>query len=121
MTSKVQNIKYQLVEWCKEYELNPEDVIFVGYKDLGSTTMGLCRQFPYEHLYCEIYLDDRWVPKDLGWLQMSVLWHEFCHANAFLEDGVSDAHNAHFKEYLRRKPKYWIGDIVAKFACPFIN
>lgn len=121
MTSKVQNIQYQLAEWCREYELNPEDVTFVGYKDLGGNTMGLCRQFPYEHLYCEIYLDDSFVDKDLGWLQMSVLWHEFCHANAFLEDGLSDAHNKHFKGYLRRKTKYWIGNIVANLAWPFIK
>ena len=120
MTSKVQNIQYQLDEWSKEYGLDPKDTIFVGYKDLGGTTMGLCRQFPYEHLYCEIYLDDRWIPKKLGWLEESVLWHEFCHANAFLEDGISDAHNKHFKKYLRRKPKYWIGDIIANIVAPFL-
>ena len=116
---KEDTIRELLKKWCEEYGINPETVHWCGYKDLNGTTMGECHYMckPYHHpwYYCEIYLDIKWKNRPLGWLEESVIWHEYCHAEAYLEDGESDAHNDHWRDLRKRKPKYLIGDWVAKF------
>lgn len=117
MATKWQNIQYQLDAWCKEYGINPNLVIFKGWKDLGGSTMGLHQ--PYVG-WSAIWLDDKWQDRKLGWLEMSVLWHEYCHAECYLEDMELNGHDDVFQAKKRRKINYWIGDYITKFLCPFL-
>ena len=116
---KSEQIQSILDGWREEYNVT-QPVEFVGWEDMdeGATTvLGKCR---YRTDRCEIRLGDRFEDRPLGWLETSVLWHEFCHANAYLEDGESDAHNKYFVDYQKRKKKYFWGDILAKFVYVFL-
>lgn len=120
MTTKNQNIQYQLNAWCKEYGIDHAKVIFQGWENMnekGTWVLGRCRYYPD---WCSIRLGNRFRSKPLGWLETSVLWHEFCHANAVLEDRIGDGHNQHWRDYRKRKPKYWIGDFFAKVVYLFL-
>ena len=121
MTTKAERIQNQLDEWCREYGVTQE-VKFMGWEDMeenGRWVLGRCNSYR-NPLRCEIRLGIKWAKRELGWLEMSTLWHEFCHANAYLEDGVRDAHNEHWREYRKRKPKYWIGNLIGKIVYCFL-
>lgn len=112
-------IERDLENWCEKYGCNAEEIDFNGYVDISpSTVMGHCI-YRDRHL-CVIELDIKWKKRKYGYLERSVLWHELCHARAYLEDGVSDAHNDHFKEYLKQEPMLYVGDILAKFVWFFL-
>lgn len=116
---KSEQIQGILDGWREECGI-PQPIRFVGWEDLdgdGQTVLGRCT---YRKIMCEIRLGDRFKDKALGWLETSVLWHEFCHANAYLEDGESDGHNKHFAEYRKRKMTYFWGDLVAKLVYIFL-
>lgn len=49
------------------------------------------------------------------WFLRSLLWHEYCHAEAYLEDCESDAHKEHWREYRRRKWFYLLGEYLGEF------
>lgn len=122
MATKAQNVEYQLRAWCKEYGIEPDRITFEGWHNLNEDTtivLGTC-SYIFNPLHCEIRLGDKFEKRKLGWLETSVLWHEFCHANAALEDGIPDTHNKHWRDYRKRKMKYWIGDAVAKFMYIFL-
>lgn len=114
--TKAEQIQGILDGWREEYGVS-QPIQFMCWIELGGGTMGKCT---HRRNRCEIYLDDKWENRKLGWLETSVLWHEFCHANAYLEDGVRDGHNKHFVEYRKRKPKYSWGDLVAKLIYIFL-
>lgn len=111
-----------LANWQLAYKV-PGVVRWCGYTELGGSLSaghrnGECRYFKVwssDGVYprSDIYLDEEHgqAPR---FFQRCTLWHEFCHANAYNEDMESDEHNAHFREYRRRKPLYWIGDMVYK-------
>ena len=75
--------------------------------------MGICQS--YAGGWCNIWFDDKWKSRPLGWLEESVLWHEYCHAEAYLEDMEGNGHDEVWKAKKNRKPKYVIGDAFAKF------
>lgn len=102
-------IEGQLDKWCIEYGLDPERVVFMGYTDLGDY-LGI-----YAHNFVgasEIWLDDRMEDMKLGWLETSILWHEFCHAECFLTGHFDDLHGELFQDKLERKMIYWLGHEV---------
>lgn len=111
-----------LANWQLAYGV-PGVIRWCGYTELGGSLStghrnGECRYFRVwssdgTYPRSDIYLDEEHgqAPR---FFQRCTLWHEFCHANAYNEDMESDEHNAHFREYRRRKPLYWIGDMVYK-------
>lgn len=120
MTTKDQNIQYQLNAWCKEYGIDHSKVIFQGWENMnekGSWVLGRCRYYPD---WCSIRLGDSFKAKPLGWLETSVLWHEYCHAECYLEDMKSNGHDSEWKAKKNRKMKYVIGDAIAKLIYPIL-
>lgn len=111
--------------WQDRYGV-PGLIVWKGYAELGGSITdgyrnGQCNYYkvlaeqPYGR--CEIWLDEE-MKASPDFFKTCVLWHEFCHANAYNEDLSSDNHNAHFREYRRRKPLYWIGDMLYKWISP---
>lgn len=113
-----------LKQWRKEYPF-PGDLIWGGYIELGGSPsdgfrFGQCNyqkyMSPTTHQWTPrstVYLDTG-MAKAPRFFQESVLWHELAHANAYNEDMVNDDHNAHFREYRKRKTAYWLGDMFFK-------
>lgn len=100
-------IEEQLDKWCIEYGLDPERVVFMGYTDLGDY-LGI-----YSHNFVgasEIWLDDCMEDMKLGWLETSILWHEFCHAECFLTGHFYEHHDGLFQEKMKQKMIYRIGE-----------
>ena len=123
MATKIQNLQYQITEWCNEYGIDPKRVIVKGYANLDGDsktrwTLGRCSYRYSSAPYSDIYLGERFEKRKLGWLETSVLYHEYCHAETYLEDGEANGHDKVFHAKRRRKPKYWIGDFVAKLLYP---
>lgn len=123
MTSKAEQIQNQLNEWKKEYGIEQYTVSFSGYRNMDENNpkryvLGKCYYTTRER--CDIYLGWRFEDRLLGWRETSVLFHEFCHAFAYLEDGKGDAHNDYWRELRRSKPKYLIGDWMAKMTYMFM-
>lgn len=121
MATKWQNIQYQLDAWCKEYGIDPSLVIFKGWEDLNesdSFVLGACWEYPAG--WCVIKLGKNFEDNKLGFLEMSVLWHEYCHAEAYLEDMKTNNHDEVWKAKKKRKTKYVIGDAIAKLLYPIL-
>lgn len=119
MATKQQNIQYQLDEWKKEYGIDQYNVVFGGYRNMDESNpkrwvLGKC-YYTYR-VRCDIHLGWKFEKRELGWRETSVLFHEFCHALAYLEDGEDDDHNMYWRKLRRSKPKYWIGDLFAKMT-----
>ena len=109
-----------LDKWSKEYGLDPSKTTFVGLEDLGGSlsegfTLGVCR---WGNGKAEVALGNRF-DGTLGWLETSVLWHEMCHAIAYLEDLKGNGHDARWRELRNSKKGYMIGDWVAKLVYLF--
>lgn len=107
-----------LDQWSREYGIDPEKVTFMGFKKLGGSlkegyTLGVCS---YSDGKAEIWLGDRWLNGGMGWLETSVLWHEECHAIAYLEDLKGNGHDARWRELRNSKKLYMIGDWIAKLV-----
>ena len=119
--SKHEKVQAQLDAWRQEYHeifmdpSSPVPVSFAGYEDMG-LTMGLCRSW---RTWSEITLGHKFEHKRFGWLERSVLWHEFSHAIAYHEDKIGDKHNDHWKEIQKQKPLLVLGDLIAKFTYIF--
>lgn len=117
MSEKICNLRHKISEWCDEYNIDNHRVEFYGYNELGNNVMGICQ---YRNSNCFIWIDEVFRDKKIGWIETSILWHEFCHAEAYLEDGKINGHDYVFKSKLRRKLFYYIGDIVSKFVFVFM-
>lgn len=121
--SKYDEVQAQLDAWrqeCPEIFMDPSSpvpVSFGGYEDMG-LTMGLCRSY---RTWSEITLGHKFEHKKFGWLERSVLWHEFAHAIAYHEDKIGDKHNDHWKDIQKQKPLLVLGDWIAKFAYIFMR
>lgn len=121
MTTKHEEVQAQLDAWRQEYPeifmdpSSPVPVSFGGYEDMG-LTMGICRSW---RTWSEIILGHKFEHKRFGWLERSVLWHEFAHAIAYHEDKIGDEHNDHWKEIQKQKPLLILGDWIAKFTYIF--
>lgn len=123
--NKADKIQKILDKWKHEYGLDEYTIEFKGYRDLDRTkpkkfVYGRCYYHDYIPM-CTIYLSTRYKDRGLGWMEKSVLWHEFSHAIAYLEDGKDDAHNGHWRDLRRGKPLYVLGDWVAKLTGPFMK
>ena len=121
MATKWQNIQYQLDAWCKEYGINPELVKFYGWEDLnhdGKFVLGNETEYPSG--WSAIRLGKNFEDRSLGWLELSVLWHEYCHAECYLEDMKGNSHDDTWRAKKNRKTKYVIGDAIAKLVYPFL-
>ena len=122
MATKWQNIQYQLYAWCKEYGINPERVKFYGWEDMdenGKFVFGRCTDYPSG--WCSIRLSKKFEDRNLGFLELSVLWHEYCHAEEYLEDMiVEEGHGEDWKAKKKRKTKYVIGDALVWLVYPFL-
>ena len=117
--TKEHQIQSILDGWREEYGIT-QFIWFIGWKDMKENGLNVLGRCWLSQLGCDIALGDKFKDRPLGWLETSILWHEFCHANAFLEDGVPDGHNKHWKKYLTRKQKYYWGEMVAKFVYQFL-
>lgn len=118
--TKADEIQKLLDGWMKEYNV-PGECVFGGYEHLSTSkkvVLGNCR---YVSRYkCVVHLGSRFEKRPLGMCETAIAFHEFSHANAFLEDGKSDGHNAHWREYRKRRKDLWMWDIIAKFVYVFL-
>lgn len=122
---KAEMIQEILNGWMNEYGLDGCTIRFEGWYNMDETNprkwiYGMCYYGLYHTKTCRIRLGDRFEGRRLGWREKSALWHEFCHAYAFLEDGESDGHNMHWRELRRKKPVYLLGDWALKFTYPLM-
>lgn len=119
-SAKKQTIQSLLDKWCEECGFNKGNVVFREWKNLdhdGIKVFGNCT-YMYRNL-CVIRLGLMFKDRKFGYLERSVLWHEMAHAIAFLEDGISDSHNRHWRQLLWKKPQYAIGNWFCKLRFCF--
>lgn len=112
-----------LANWQLAYDV-PGVVRWCGYTELGGNISdgyrnGRCNYYTVwtgDGVYprSDIYLDEEHGQAP-AFFQRCTLWHEFCHANAYNEDMSDNDHDAHFRDYRRRKPLYWLGDMLYKW------
>lgn len=116
----------KLDKWSLEYInrniYNVFEISFQNYEELGGSTvdgyrMGICKTYKSVNLLsCRCY-----ISLDTGCIKMpdfffnSVLWHEFCHAWCQVEIYENQRHRKEFKIRRRKKPLYWIGDMLLKW------
>lgn len=123
--SKIAQVQALLNTWCAEYEgIIPEEgfhVRFIGYETLHekgeNPVLGLCTSYPE---FSHIRLGLRFRNRKLGWLETSVLWHEFAHAVAYHEDGKGNDHDSRWREIRDSRPLYKWGDRIADFVYVFL-
>lgn len=102
------------MDWCREYEIDYEDIQLVYTNRLKPKNMLGLTTFKYDtfgNRYCIVEIDD--VLKN-DFLRVSVMWHEFCHTEPWIKDGISDGHGDNWLRRLWRKPIYAIGQWLAK-------
>lgn len=122
VSTKRQNIQSLLDKWTEEYGFNRGNVTFRGWSNLDHDrkwVLGNCT-YVYRNL-CAIRLSDTFKERRFGYLEKSVLWHEMAHAITYLEDGISDNHNLHWRRTLWKKPHYAIGDGLASVWFCFVH
>lgn len=112
-----------LANWQLAYDV-PGVVRWCGYAELGGNISdgyrnGQCNYYTVwtgDGVYprSDIYLDEEHGQAP-AFFQRCTLWHEFCHANAYNEDMSDNDHDVHFRDYRRRKPLYWLGDMLYKW------
>lgn len=121
MTSKQERMQALLDSWRREYRdvfmdgVLPIPVSFAGYRELGTRyrpTMGLCTSWVDRSA---ITLGHKFEKRKLGWLEESVLWHEFAHAVEYHEDKDGAGHSDRWREIKSGKRWYVLGDALAKF------
>lgn len=120
---KQDEIRKYLDEWCEEWNIDPKMVEFGGYADLGKYTMGVCtysERSDRQLSVAKIRLSIKWAKRDLGMSETATLWHEMAHAIAYLEDGVGNGHDSHWREIRATKPKYVVWDFIAKLIFSFL-
>lgn len=113
----VQNI---LREWCVEYGMDPDKTSFGGWAELSTgkdITMGRAEYYPK---YVIVKLGIRFEDRRLGWMEKSVLWHEFCHSRAYQDDWKPNGHDRTWRAYKNEKKVYVLGDAFAKLLYPFL-
>lgn len=112
----------KLIDWCEEYNIS-NDIVFklvdgeyIYYEFDGKLTKCLALTYykKTENIrwnYIEIL--NRMTNE---FLATSVLWHEFCHCEPWIEDGISEGHGDKWLRRLWRKPLYAIGQWLAKIV-----
>ena len=115
-----------LDSWTKQYITKciykNLDIFYVGFDELGGSIvdgyrMGLCKTLKTEDktwCQCKIYYD-MGCGKMPSFFRQSILWHEFCHAWCQAEIFENQNHRKEFKIRRRKKPLYWIGDMLLKW------
>lgn len=115
---RMQNI---LREWCVEYGMDPDKTSFGGWAELSTggtnSTMGITYYYP---AYSLIKMGIKFRDRNLGWMEKSVLWHEFCHSRAYQDDWRPNGHDRTWRAYKNEKKVYVLGDAVAKFMYTFL-
>ena len=88
-----------IAEWRAEYPI-VGPIVWDGYDDLGTSTLGVTRYPPtdYPHIILHLALMNHPI-----WAH-SVLWHEFAHAAADYEYGSTQAHGPEWRAWLWKKP-----------------
>lgn len=102
-----------IVKWGNEYDINVID------------KLNNCDWMEIDDAFAKCWYHSTTVRVTIGLnekvkdvpeiLQHSLLWHEFCHAWAYLEDGVSDDHNTHWRYLRRKKMVYVLGEYLLEF------
>ena len=121
-------INNKLMDWCVEYFIdvsnisyNLSDDEYIIYVFNGKPTKCLALTY-FDRVdnirCCRIDIIDRMTNE---FLFTSVLWHEFCHCEPWIKDGISDGHGKHWQTRLWRKPLYAIGQWVAKLVYGGVN
>lgn len=110
-------------KWCMEYnvpfKVDNEFLIKVQIVELEKNKLGNCKYYEgLVHNACIISISDKF--RDYSFLFDCILWHEFCHAEYYLLNGVSDHHSEKFHRRQWRKPILAIGDYIAKIVNGFI-
>lgn len=106
------NLKKQIEEWGKEYDVNCE-YVEPTYTWISKNTMGLTsfRVKPDTKLRgCFIKITDVFI--DYPFASKSVLWHEFCHAEVWIKEGKTEGHNDKWNGRLWRKPLLALSDYI---------
>lgn len=119
---KKQKVQDLLDKWIEEYKLPRRSVIFREWKNLDHDkrwVLGNCT-YVYRNL-CEIRLSTIYKDRRFGYFEKSVLWHEMAHAITYLEDGINDDHNIHWRATKWKKPHYAIGDAIGKIWFCFVR
>ena len=114
-------LENKLFEWCNEYDIDItcitfqfKDIITTYYEGKVIKCLGLT--------YFRHDGNDRCCNVDIlesmnnEFLATSVFWHEFCHCEPWIKDGISDGHSGTWSKRLWRKPIYAIGQWIAKLA-----
>lgn len=91
-------------DWCIQYGV-PEDRVNFEYADLGFGVAGLTTWWPVSRrirIQIAPYLQGH------GIIEEEALWHEFCHAEDYWENG-SSGHGERWKDlYNRRHYPWWV-------------
>ena len=109
-------IYHHLNKWCVEYDIevcNIEPCITDRLKEFNYLGLTTFKYDTFDIRYCIIEISD--VIKN-EFLFTSVLWHEFCHCEPWIKDGISDGHGDKWLRRLWRKPVYAISQWIAKLV-----
>ena len=111
-----------LSKWTDEYKFPIMSVRFRGWEDLDTRSNPVLGSCTYASRWrCDIKLGIRYRDKRFGYLEKCTLWHEMAHAITYLEDGVNDKHNLHWKHTQLKKPWYAFGDLIGKMVYGFMR
>ena len=102
----------QIVDWCIQYGV-PEDRVSFEYAELGFGISGLTTWWPVSRrikIQIAPYLEGH------GIVEEEALWHEFCHAEDYWQNG-SSGHGQRWKDlYHRRHYPWWVAIAQAVLA-----
>lgn len=104
-------------DWFKKrYKSNNVYIKFVGYRELGSFTVGRADMGHASN--STIKLAEKLVRHQF-WGKC-VLWHEFNHGCTYYKLGKM-GHDLDFYKLYLRKPYYWLANILLAFIYPFLR
>lgn len=116
MTDYYDLIHHHLNKWCVEYGIDNIDIepqITDRLRELHYLGLTTFKYDAFNIRYCIVELSDK---LDNDFLLTSVFWHEFCHCEPWIKDGISDGHSGTWPKRLWRKPIYAIGQFLAKIV-----
>lgn len=97
-------------KWKKEYSIE-QATITASYKWINSHTLGLTHhKNDVNGRYNTIDITDVFENHSIA--SIAVLWHEFCHAEVWIKEGVSDGHSNRWVGRCWRKPILYLLDLI---------
>ena len=107
-----------LKKYCDEYGIDFEDITYdyESKRTLGDY-LGICRykRRADQSRYCQIGVLNIFVPDVMA--TDIIAWHEFCHAERWIRDGINDGHTMPWVKRVMRKPfKFILGECYLLIA-----